>query len=425
MRPVSEASPGVGVRRLLLLGNPRFLLVWGAGGLTGVVRWLQLLVLGIYTFQITGSPLLVSVVPMLWMLPLALCGPPVGVVADRVSRKLLLLASLAMMFGVSVAMALAARTGAIGFAHVALASVFGGIFWAADMPVRRRLLGDLAGGDLATAMSLDSATSNATRMIGPVLGGVVLQAFSLVGVFVLSAAVFAVSLAAIAFTPVPGTPRRAQSTYFLRELISGIRFVAGDARLRWVLAVTVVFNVWGFPFTSMIPVIGAGRLGLDSSMVGLLSSAEGLGAFIGAVAVALAARPKGFAPLYLWGTAAYLALVGCLGVVSLAGGEVVDSFLAASGILLAVGLAGACFSAMQGTLSYLNAPPEYRSRVLGVLTLCIGTAPIGFLHVGWLAETFGVPAALMITGAEGLLALLLLRVCGARYDAGAGGPAPG
>ena len=250
-----------------------------------------------------------------------------------------------MMFGVSVAMALAARAGAIGFAHVALASVFGGIFWAADMPVRRRLLGDLAGGDLATAMSLDSATSNATRMIGPVLGGVVLQAFSLAGVFVLSAAVFAVSLAAIALTPVPGTPRRAQSTYFLRELISGIRFVAGDARLRWVLSVTVVFNVWGFPFTSMIPVIGAGRLGLDSSMVGLLSSAEGLGAFIGAVAVALAARPKGFAPLYLWGTAAYLALVGCLGVVSLAGGEVVDSFLAASGILLAVGLAGACFSA--------------------------------------------------------------------------------
>ena len=116
----------------------------------------------------------------------------------------------------------------------------------------------------------------------------------------------------------------------------------------------------------MIPVIGAGRLGLDSSMVGLLSSTEGSARFIGAVVVAVAARPKGFAPLYLWGTAAYLALVGCLGVVSLVGGEVVDSFLAASGILLAVGLAGACFSAMQSTLSYLNAPPEYPARrVLG------------------------------------------------------------
>ena len=422
MRPVNTASAGVGVRRLLLLGNPRFLLVWVVGGLTGVVRWLQLLVLGIYTFQLTGSPLLVSAVPMLWMLPLALCGPIVGVVADRISRKLLLLASLAMVLGVSVAAALASYAGAFGFLHVALVSVLGGVFWATDMPVRRRLLGDLSGGDLATAMSLDSATSTATRMVGPVLGGVVLQAFSLAGVFALSAAVFAVSLAAVALIPIPGTPRQVQSTYFVRELASGIRFVAGDARLRWVFAVTIVFNLWGFPFTSMIPVIGSGRLGLDSAMVGLLSSTEGLGAFIGAVAVAVAVRPKGFAALYLWGTTAYLVLVGCLGMVSLAGGKPVHSFLAASAVLLAVGLAGACFSAMQSTLSYLNAPPEYRSRVLGVLTLCIGTGPIGFLHVGWLAETFGPSAALMITAAEGLLALLVLWACGAKYDAG--GPAP-
>ena len=406
----------MGARRLLL-GNPRFLLVWVVGGLTGVVRWLQLLVLGLYTFQMTGSPLLVSVVPMLWMLPLALCGPFIGVVADRVSRKLLLVGSLALVFAVSVAMALASSAGALGFSYVAAASVLGGIFWATDMPVRRRLLGDLADGDLAAAMSLDSATSNATRMAGPVLGGVVLQTFSLTGVFLLSAVVFAVSLAAIAFTPAPGAPRRAPSTYFVRELISGIRFVVGDAGLRWIFGITIVFNVWGFPFTSMIPVIGSGRLGLDPAMVGLLSSTEGVGAFIGAVIVAVAVQPRGFAPLYLWGTTAYLALVGCLGVVSLIAGGPVLSFLATSGVLLALGLAGACFSAMQSTLSYLNALPEFRSRVLGVLTLCIGTGPIGFLHIGWLAETFGAPAALMITAAEGLLALLALWAAGAKYDA--------
>ena len=406
----------------LLLRTPRFLLVWVVGGLTGVVRWLQILVLGLYTYQITGSPLLVSAVPMLWMLPLALCGPFVGVVADRVNRKRLLATSLAMVLAVSVAMALVSNAGAFGFPYVAAASVLGGIFWATDMPVRRRLLGDLAGGDVAAAMSLDSATSTATRMAGPVLGGVVLQVFGLPGVFILSAAVFAVSLVVIALVPVPAAPRRARSGYFVGELVSGIRFVAGDARLRWVLAVTVVYNLWGFPFTSMIPVIGAGRLGLDSAMTGLLSSTEGLGAFIGATAIAFAARPGAFVPLYLWGTAAYLALVGCLGAVSLVAGGPVSSFLVAAGMLLAIGLAGACFSAMQSTLSYLNARPEYRSRVLGVLTLCIGTGPIGFLHVGWLAETFGAPAALMITGSEGLLALLALRVAGAKYDAA--GPAP-
>ena len=406
----------MGARRLLL-GNPRFLAVWVVGGLTGIVRWLQLLVLGLYTFQVTGSPLLVSLVPMLWMLPLALCGPFVGVVADRVSRKALLVASLVLALAVSVAMAIASSAAALGFPWIAAAAVVSGIFWATDMPVRRRLLGDLSDGDLAAAMSLDSATSNATRMAGPVLGGVVLQTFNLSGVFLLSAALFAACLVAIALTPVPGAGRPAQSTHFVRELVSGIRFVVGDARLRWVFGITIVFNVFGFPFTSMIPVIGSGQLGLDPAMVGLLGSTEGVGAFIGAIIIAVAVRPRAFAPLYAWGTTAYLAFVGCLGTVSLLVAGPVLSFLAAAGVLFAVGLAGACFSAMQGTLSYLNALPEYRSRVLGVLTLCIGTGPIGFLHVGWLAETFGAPVALMVTGCEGLLALLVLRVAGPKYDA--------
>ena len=406
----------MGARRLLL-GNPRFLVVWVVGGLTGIVRWLQLLVLGIYTFQITESPLLVSLVPMLWMLPLALCGPFVGVVADRVSRRALLVVSLVLALAVSVVMAIASSAAALGFAWIAVASLLSGVFWATDMPVRRRLLGDLSDGDLAAAMSLDSATTNATRMAGPVLGGVVLQTFHLSGVFLLSAAVFAACLVAIALTPVPGAGRPAQSTHFLRELISGIRFVVGDARLRWVFGITIVFNIFGFPFTSMIPVIGSGQLGLDPAMVGLLGSTEGLGAFIGAVIIAVAVRPCAFAPLFVWGTTAYLAFVGCLGTVSLFVAGPLPSFLAAAGVLCVIGLAGACFSAMQGTLSYLNALPEYRSRVLGVLTLCIGTGPIGFLHVGWLAETFGAPVALIVTASEGLLALVVLRLVGPKYDA--------
>ena len=97
----------------LLFGNPRFLLVWMVGGFTGVVRWLQLLALGLHTYEITGSPLLVSTVPMLWMLPLALCGPFVGVVADRANRKLLLVASLVTVLAVCLAMVLASSTGSV------------------------------------------------------------------------------------------------------------------------------------------------------------------------------------------------------------------------------------------------------------------------------------------------------------------------
>ena len=79
------------------LSNPNFLSFWFVGGLTGVIRWFQLLALGVYTFETTNSPLLVSIVPLLWMLPLSLCGPLVGVIADRTNRQILLAGSLAVI----------------------------------------------------------------------------------------------------------------------------------------------------------------------------------------------------------------------------------------------------------------------------------------------------------------------------------------
>ncbi|MDP6736787.1 MAG: hypothetical protein QF732_09865, partial [Nitrospinaceae bacterium] len=86
-----KAGPDVRVP----LSDPNFVSFWFVGGLTGVIRWFQLLALGVYTFETTRSPLLVSVVPLLWMLPLAICGPLIGAIADKLNRRMLLAVSLA------------------------------------------------------------------------------------------------------------------------------------------------------------------------------------------------------------------------------------------------------------------------------------------------------------------------------------------
>jgi MFS family permease len=401
LRPVETGIRG-------LLQDPNYLAVWVAGGLMGVIRWFQLLALGIYTFEITGSPLLVSMVPVLYMLPLPLFGPLMGVIADRVNRKLLLVWATVAIFTVAVALALLAHTGELSFYHVALAAVAAGLFWTTDMPVRRRLLGDLSGSAVSAAMGLDSATNNATRMAGPLLGGVMLQLVGMTGVFALSAAVYAVCLLLIVPASLPGRGAHRVPAALLHDLLAGALFVIGERVLRRILIITIVFNMFGFPFTSMIPVIGAKRLGLDPFMVGVLSSLEGFGAFVGALMVAMWAKPEHFFRIYFWGTVIYLALVLYLGVlISVAGGPY-HSFLAASATLAVIGLASACFAAMQGTLTYLWAPPEYRSRVLGVLTLCIGTGPVGFFLLGWMSETYGVPWGLVAMAGEGLAILLLL-----------------
>src|ERR1700721_776943 len=79
----------------------------------------------------------------------------------------------------------------------------------------------------------------------------------------------------------------------------------------------------------------------------------------------------------------------------------------AGSALLFTGLGGAAFSIMQATQVYLAAPPEMRSRVLGVLSVCIGIGPIGFVHLGLLADAIGAPWATATTGIEGLLTLAL------------------
>lgn len=390
------------------LSDPTFLSFWLVGGLTGVIRWFQLLALGVYTFETTNSPLLVSVVPLLWMLPLALCGPPIGAIADRLNRRTLLAGFLAMITLVSSFMAGLAWLGELEFQHIAVASLLSGIFWAADMPVRRRLLGDLSGGAVSMAMSLDAATGNATRMLGPLLGGLTLQFVGLFGVFFFSAIIFAICFVIVVVAKVPGRTSPVGSFTLISDLRAGIRYVRGDRNLRRILAITIAFNVFGFPFTSMIPVLGRDNLGLDAFMVGVLSSLEGLGAFAGALLVAWMARPANYFKLYLWGTITYISLIFYLSVLSYVAGGPYHSLVVVSIVLMMTGIAGASFAAMQSTLTYLGASPEYRSRVLGVLTLCIGSGPIGFLNVGWMADIWGAPTALFVMSLEGLFALLLL-----------------
>ena len=132
-------------------------------------------------------------------------------------------------------------------------------------------------------------------------------------------------------------------------------------------------------------------------MILLLTSFDGVGAFVGALALAMWLTPGWHARAYVGGVAVYL-----LGVIAFA---LSPSPVLAGSALLLTGLSGAAFSTLQATIVYLAAPTEMRSRVLGVLSVCIGTGPIGFLWLGWLADRLGAAEAMVITAVLGLLAL--------------------
>jgi predicted MFS family arabinose efflux permease len=170
-----------------------------------------------------------------------------------------------------------------------------------------------------------------------------------------------------------------------------------DKRLVAVLTITVIYNVFGWPFTSMIPVIGQDSLGLGPSGIGILASMDGIGSFCGAVLIAVLARPRHYGWCFAGGVISYQALVIVFALMPHA--------LPAGAALLFTGLSSAGFSIMQATLVYLSAPLEMRSRMYGVLSVCIGVGPVGFLHLGLLAELIGAPSATIVSALEGLVAM--------------------
>ncbi len=132
---------------------------------------------------------------------------------------------------------------------------------------------------------------------------------------------------------------------------------------------------------------------------GLLQSMDGVGAFLGAVLIALVVRRAHYRTVYIGGVLAYLVMIIVFALLA--------HPLRAGAALLAEGLGGSGFSIMQATLVYLFAPAEMRSRMLGVLSVCIGVGPIGFINIGLLADWLGAPMATVVTGIEGLMAMAL------------------
>jgi hypothetical protein len=129
----------------------------------------------------------------------------------------------------------------------------------------------------------------------------------------------------------------------------------------------------------------------------LLASLDGIGAFCGAMLAAIFLRPSWYGRVYVGGVTLYLVMLSVFGIVPIP--------TIAAGALLLTGLGGAGFSIMQATLVYLAAPPDMRSRLLGVLSLCIGVGPVGFVGLGVLADAIGAPWAIATTGITGLIVL--------------------
>jgi MFS family permease len=377
--------------------------VWAIGGLSGVARWLEFVALAIFAYELTRSPEYVALLAVLRMLPYSLCGLLTGSLADTFDRKLMLAISLGVMALTAGAMAALIAAGYASYALLAAAAMVAGAFWTVDMPVRRRLLVDAAGpGKVAAALGFDNSTMYATRAIGPLLGGAVYQFVGITGIYMLMAAGYLICLW------LASRLRRGEGAQAPAPVRTGFaillppRELIRDRRFQVIMGVTLVYNLWCFPFSTMVPVIAQRDFALTPALVGAMSACEGLGGTLGAIAVGMLATERTLFRFYYFGTFALLFLMFGLALHLTAP--------AAIGVLLVMGLAAACFSATQYGLIYVMSPPEMRGRATGVLSLFIGSSMIGHYHAGLLFERLGSASAMQIMALEGAAVMLILGI---------------
>lgn len=388
-----------------LFRDPDFMKVWIAGALVGVMRWLDMLVVGYYTLVATGSPFLVSLMLFLRMLPMFVLGAFAGALAERLDRRVVLVGLLILMTVMYSTLAVLAIRDALELWHVAVGVTYSGVFWSFELSVRRTMVGDVAGtARLPRAMGMESATNSVTRAVGPFLGGGLYDAVGIEGAFGLGATVCFIGAFLLATVQRGARSEGVGRPQIIAGLREGVGYIKTERVVQAVLVVTIILNMFGFACISMFAVIGRESFNMSASETGLLASAEGVGAFCGALLVAAWATQPHLARIFAFGAGGYIACMGLFAGMGLLGGAAL--VYAAAGFLFVAGFGLAGFGSMQTGLVLARTPPHMRVRVMGVLAMCIGSGPIGILNVGWIAEAIGAAGAVVVVTGIGFACYL-------------------
>ena len=392
------------IRRLLRIsGIPN---LWGAALVIGIVRWTEILALGIYTWAETGSAFLVAVVAACNWVPSALFGALIGGLAERIDRRRLLLVGIGIYCALLGVLAFLALSGRLEVWHAAAGTFASGLLWTTEYPVRKTLLGEMAGARrAATALSIDIAIGTATLSLGPLASGFLmrdygLHAFYLLAIVLMSAAFGLIaSVKAPARQAPPAASPAPAAPGFLASLLEGFRHARANQPVAGVLVITLTINFFGFSCLSMLPVIGSSKLMVGPDLVGILSSMTGAGSFLGLLLLTVFARPDWYMRLFVAGTISLLFAICIFSTLPWYGACLLVLFLG--------GIGEAGFAAMQATITFLAAPAHLRSRIMGLLVVCIGVGPLGILHAGALAEWLGADVAIRVVTLEGLVCCAL------------------
>jgi MFS family permease len=227
--------------------------------------------------------------------------------------------------------------------------------------------------------------------------GAAYQTMGLAGAYGISVCVYVVAVILIAGLAHRQTSRRILLVNVPRDLAEAFSYARGHLIIGGVLAVTIAMNLLGFCYSALVAPIGRQIFMVSPTLTGVLASTEAFGALLGGLWLTGGDPRLSGRTLMVGGSLLFLV---CVILMPLA-----PTFALACALLVAGGIGSAAFANMQTSLIVLHAPPHIRSRLMGLLTVCIGTGPLGILLIGFLADRVGPLLAVDIMALAGLVAV--------------------
>jgi predicted MFS family arabinose efflux permease len=387
-----------------------------------VGTWMQSVAQQVLVYRLTGSALSLGIVNLMTVLPLLPFSFWGGTLADRVSKRKILLITQSLMLLQAVILALLTWTGVVQVWHVYLMAFILGTLKAVDTPSRQSFVVEMVEGkdDLTSAIGLNSAIHNTARTLGPVIAGVVVAIRGeATAFFINSLSFFAVIVSLLLMRNLPQPhPSKQRLPQVLSDASAGVRFVLSQQLLLVLMSLVAVTSFLSRPYQTLLPVFSDNMLtGSAQNLVdflcngalrtltcqqpealplGLLYSAIGIGAVSGAVMVASLPQQA---------RRGWLLTIGNLGLPVLLLVFVNSQVFVVSLVLMAmVGMGQVFQNTLANTLLQIHSPDDLRGRVMSQYSLVTqGMHQLGGLQAGIVADWIGAPLSVAIGASLSLI----------------------
>jgi len=363
-----------------------FRLLWIATLLSSTARWADMVVVGWLTLELTDSPLMVGIVAASKMAGY-LAAPFMGVIADRMDRKMLMLIAALVNLAVAATMLVLVAAGWLVLWHIIALALVGSLTWALDSPTRQALVPDLVKKeDLTNAIALNAVAIEITVVFGPALGGILIPVLGMAGAYALIAVIFLFDVVVLLMLK---DVKRSVSLVHespLKSLVGGLRYVRSNQTVLVLLVIACLLNMLAAPYRyAFLPLFARYVLDTGPAGYGMLTAMAGLGALVAGIWVVSLGNFKHKGSMMIWSGIAWSA---SLLLFAASTWYALSLFL----IFLA-GLAQAVVWTVIATLILGNTDQPMRGRVMGLRTGVVISLPFGNFLAGAAAEQVGAPLA--------------------------------